>query len=129
MSSGDSGWLTSQRTGTAAEAADSADSATSAASVAAAENGTSAVKADRNPSFTPSAGASGGAVSGCVPPSDVHDVHANRGIDRDGLVLLRVVLLGLVLLRVGGFAPGDVLCAARLLGAGSGARHRGLAVG
>jgi hypothetical protein len=64
MSSGDSGWLTSQKTGTATEAADSADSATSAASVASAENGTSAVKGDRNPSFTPSAGASGGAASG-----------------------------------------------------------------
>jgi hypothetical protein len=69
MSSGDSGWLTSQKTGTATEAADSADSATSAVSVASAENGTSAVKGDRNPSFTPSAGASAGAASAASAPS------------------------------------------------------------
>jgi hypothetical protein len=56
MSSGDSGWLTSQQTEAAPEA-DSADSATSA------ENGSSAVKSGRKPAFTPSAAASTGTAS------------------------------------------------------------------
>jgi Transmembrane domain of unknown function (DUF3566) len=62
MSSGDSGWLTSQQTEPAPEA-ESADSASPAESVAAVENGTSAAKSDRKPAFTPSAAASAGTVS------------------------------------------------------------------
>jgi Transmembrane domain of unknown function (DUF3566) len=60
VSSADNGWHTSQQAETAAEA-DSAESTASADPVASAANGTSAVKSDRNPSFTPSASSAGAA--------------------------------------------------------------------
>jgi Transmembrane domain of unknown function (DUF3566) len=82
MSSGDNGWRTSQQ---AAEA-DWADSATSADTVASAENGTSAAKSDRTPSFAPPVAAPSSSATSAptAAPTGAGSSHQGTGSSYSG---------------------------------------------